>query len=187
MPIPLTYLPSTVIDRAAGPTEDEEKALQSAKANLREPVDFDFSGAYEMLRDRGYDNRTAMDTIAFKLGEKNNFDVQAAREAGFTTESIVAKLIGRDPDDLEAAPVGTFVGGLGRGFVSNLPAGAAGTATALGWGAAGLREGDPDGCNIPLPALQEPHGRHRDRDARFFASTLARTLRRRDLYRAPGS
>ena len=138
MPIPLTYLPSTVIDRAAGPTEDEEKALQSAKANLREPVDFDFSGAYEMLRDRGYDNRTAMDTIAIKLGERNNFDVQAAREAGFTTESIVAKLIGRDPDDLEAAPVGTFVGGLGRGFVSNLPAGAAGTATALGLGAAGL-------------------------------------------------
>ena len=45
MPIPLTYLPSTVIDRAAGPTEDEEKALQSAKANLREPVDFDYRGA----------------------------------------------------------------------------------------------------------------------------------------------
>ena len=138
MPIPLTYLPSTIVDRASGPTDDEKKALQSAKANLREPVDFDFSGAYEMLRDRGYDERAAMNTIALKLGEKNNFDVQAAKEAGFTTENIVAKLIGRDRDDLAPAPVGTFVGGLGRGFVSNLPAGAAGTATALGLGAAGL-------------------------------------------------
>ena len=110
MPIPLTYLPSTIVDRASGPTDDEKKALQSAKANLREPVDFDFSGAYEMLRDRGYDERAAMNTIALKLGEKNNFDVQAAKEAGFTTENIVAKLIGRDPDDLQPAPVGTFVG-----------------------------------------------------------------------------
>ena len=113
MPIPLTYLPSTVVNRTDARTDEEQKSLQSAKANLRQPVDFDFGGAYEMLRDRGYDERAAMGVIAEKLGEKNNFDVQAAREAGFTTENIVAKLIGRDADDLDAAPVGTLVGGLG--------------------------------------------------------------------------
>ena len=92
MPIPSTYLPSTVIQQTRAGLDKEEEALDAARQKLQQPLDFDFSGAYEMLREKGFDERTAMDTIAKKLGEKNNFDVQAARKAGFTNEVIVAKL-----------------------------------------------------------------------------------------------
>jgi len=138
MPIPSTYLPSTIVQQTRAGQGKDEEALDAARQKLRQPVDFDFSGAYEMLRGKGFDERTAMDTIAQKLGEKNNFDVQAARKAGFTNEVIVAKLIGRDPDDLVSSPGYTLAEGFGRGAVSGLPAGAAGYAAATGLAALGV-------------------------------------------------
>jgi hypothetical protein len=138
MPIPSTYLPSTIIQQTRVGADKEEEALDVARQKLQQPVDFDFSGAYEMLREKGFDERTAMDTIAIKLGEKNNFDVQAARKAGFTNEVIVAKLIGRDPDDLVSSPGYTLAQGFGRGALAGAPAGAAGYAAAAGLGALGV-------------------------------------------------
>ena len=138
MPIPSTYLPSTVIQQTRAGLDKEEEALDAARQKLQQPLDFDFSGAYEMLRGKGFDERIAMDTIAKKLGEKNNFDVQAARKAGFTNEVIVAKLIGRDPDDLVASPGFTLAQGIGRGAVAGAPSGAAAYATAAGLGALGV-------------------------------------------------
>ena len=138
MPIPSTYLPSTVIQQTRAGLDKEEEALDAARQKLQQPLDFDFSGAYEMLREKGFDERTAMDTIAKKLGERNNFDVQAARKAGFTNEVIVAKLIGRDPDDLVASPGFTLAQGIGRGAVAGAPSGAAAAATAAGLGALGV-------------------------------------------------
>ena len=138
MAIGLSYLPSTAISRLDEATPEEKESLQSAKAVFREPVNFDFENAFVYLRDEGLDTRNAMDVIAKKLGEKSGFDVVGAREAGFTTEQIVAKLIGRDPDDLDPDAFGSFFGGLGRGFTQAAPGGALGAlATGLVVGSGG--------------------------------------------------
>ena len=138
MAIGISYLPATVISRLDEATPEEKESLQSAKAVFREPVNFDFENAFIYLRDEGLDTRNAMDAIAKKLGEKSGFDVVGAREAGFTTEQIVAKLIGRDPDDLDPDAFGSFFGGLGRGFTQAAPGGALGAlATGLVVGSGG--------------------------------------------------
>lgn len=133
MAIPLTYLPSTLAQGISDVSEEERASLRAARANAKKPLDFDLDGAFVALSDKGFDSRTSLDLIAKKLSEKANFDLSGARKAGFTNEQVVAKLIGRDPDDLESDPVGSFFGGVGRGVVEGLPGGLAfaGTAAAL--------------------------------------------------------
>ena len=42
MPIPSTYLPSTVIQQTRAGQGKDEEALDAARQKLRQPVDFDF-------------------------------------------------------------------------------------------------------------------------------------------------
>ena len=138
MAIPITYLPSTLAQGISDVSEEERASLRAARANAKKPLDFDLDGAFVALSDKGFDSRTSLDLIAKKLSEKANFDLSGARKAGFTNEQVVAKLIGRDPDDLEEAPVGSLFGGVGRGAVEGLPSGLALAGTALGLTAAGV-------------------------------------------------
>ena len=135
MAIPITYLPATLARTGTDVSEEERESLRAARANAFEPLDFDLDGAFVALSDKGYSSRDSLDLIARKLSQKADFDLESAKEAGFTTEQVVAKLIGRDPDDLRSAPVGTFFGGIARGAVEGAPAGAAGLAAYLGLGA----------------------------------------------------
>jgi len=132
MAIPLTYLPSTLTSTTSNLSQEEREELERVRGSLKEPINFDFGAAYEELRDKGFDERVAVDTIARKLGEKANFDVAGARKAGFTNEQIVAKLIGRDPDDLESSPGYTALEGVARGAAEGLIPGAAGALAAVG-------------------------------------------------------
>jgi len=132
MAIPLTYLPSTLTSTTSNLSQEEREELERVRGASKEPINFDFSGAYEELRDKGFDERVAVDTIARKLGEKANFDVAGARKAGFTNEQIVAKLIGRDPDDLESSPGYTALEGVARGAAEGFIPGAAGALAAAG-------------------------------------------------------
>ena len=138
MAIPLTYLPTTLAQGVADVSEEERQSLRAARANAFKPIDFDLDGAFVALSDKGYNSRDALDVIARKLSQKADFDFEGAREAGFTTEQVVSKLIGRSADDLRADPVGTFFGSIGRGAVEGLPSGLAGAATVAGLGAAGV-------------------------------------------------
>ena len=138
MAIPLTYLPTTLAQGVADVSEEERQSLRAARANVFKPIDFDLDGAFVALSDKGYNSRDALDVIARKLSQKADFDFEGAREAGFTTEQVVSKLIGRSADDLRADPVGTFFGSIGRGAVEGLPSGLAGAATVAGLGAAGV-------------------------------------------------
>ena len=138
MAIPLTYLPSTLTSTTSNLSQEEREELERVRGASKEPIDFDFGAAYEELRDKGFDERVAVDTIARKLGEKANFDVAGARKAGFTNEQIVAKLIGRDPDDLESSPGYSAIEGVGRGIAAGAIPGAAGALVATGLAATGV-------------------------------------------------
>ena len=138
MAIPITYLPATLARTGTDVSQEERESLRAARANAFKPLDFDLDGAFVALSDKGYSSRDSLDLIARKLSQKADFDLESAKEAGFTTEQVVAKLIGRDPDDLRSAPVGTFFGAIPRGAVEGAPAGAAGLATYLGLGALGV-------------------------------------------------
>ena len=138
MPIPLPYAQSALSRGISDVSQEEREALQQARGSMQKPLDFDLEGAFVALSDKGFDERTATDTIAKKLSEKANFDVTGARKAGFTNEMIIAKLIGRDADDLESSKLYTFGQGVGRGAVSASLPGAAGVGTALALGVAGV-------------------------------------------------
>ena len=79
MAIPLTYLPSTLTSTTSNLSQEEREQLERVRGSLKEPINFDFGAAYEELRDKGFDERVAVDTIARKLGEKANFDVGRAK------------------------------------------------------------------------------------------------------------
>ena len=138
MAIPLPYAQSALSRGISDVSQEEREALQQARGSMQKPLDFDLDGAYVELRKKGFDERTATDTIAQKLGEKANFDLTGARKAGFTNEMVIAKLIGRDPDDIVSSKGFTGLQGVGRGFVSLAPSGVAYGAAALGLGALGL-------------------------------------------------
>ena len=138
MAIPLPYAQSALSRGISDVSQEERDALQQARGSMQKPLDFDLEGAFVALSDKGFDERTATDTIAKKLSEKANFDVTGARKAGFTNEMIIAKLIGRDADDLESSKLYTFGQGVGRGAVSASLPGAAGVGTALALGVAGV-------------------------------------------------
>ena len=137
MAIPLTYLPTTLAQGVADVSEEERQSLRAARANAFKPIDFDLDGAFVALSDKGYNSRDALDLIARKLSQKADFDFEGAREAGFTTEQVVSKLIGRDADDLRADPLGSLFGGVARGFVEGAPSGLAAAATVGGLAALG--------------------------------------------------
>ena len=138
MAIGLSYLPASAISRMDEASPEEKSDLESVKATFREPANFDFEDAFVYLRNEvGMDDRSAMDTIAKKLGEKSGFDVVKAREAGFTTDQIVAKLIGRAADDLNPAILGSLAGETARGFTEALPGALVGTGAAAAVAASG--------------------------------------------------
>ena len=137
MAIPLTYLPTTLAQGVADVSEEERQSLRAARANAFKPIDFDLDGAFVALSDKGYNSRDALDLIARKLSQKADFDFEGASEAGFTTEQVVSKLIGRDADDLRADPLGSLFGGVARGFVEGAPSGLAAAATVGGLAALG--------------------------------------------------
>ena len=113
MAIPLPYAQSALARGISDVSQEEREALQQTRGSMQKPLDFDLEGAYVELRKKGFDERTATDTIAQKLGEKANFDLTGARKAGFTNEMIIAKLIGRDADDLESSKLYSFGEGVG--------------------------------------------------------------------------
>ena len=138
MAIPLSYVPSTLTQRASDISEEERESLRGARGKVFEPLNFDLDGAFVALSDKGYNSSDALDVIARKLSQKANFNHAGAKEAGFTNEQIVSKLIGRAPDDLTTDRLGSLVGGIGRGAVEGLPAGAAALTTGLGLTALGV-------------------------------------------------
>ena len=138
MAIPLSYVPSTLTQRASDISEEERESLRGARGKVFEPLNFDLDGAFVALSDKGYNSSDALDVIARKLSQKANFNHAGAKEAGFTNEQIVSKLIGRAPDDLTTDRLGSLVGGIGRGAVEALPSSVAGGLAATGLFATGV-------------------------------------------------
>ncbi len=152
MAISLPYAQSALSMGISDVSQEEREALQQTRGSMQKPLDFDLDGAFVALSDKGFDERTATNTIAQKLSEKANFDLTGARKAGFTNEMIIAKLIGRDADDLESSKLYSFGEGVGRGAVEAAPAGATGAAVAggltLGAKALGLGLGAKVGLGV---------------------------------------
>ena len=62
--------PFSKASQIASLTEEERKELERARGAAKEPIDFNLSGAYEYLRDKGLDEPQAVRAIAEKLSEK---------------------------------------------------------------------------------------------------------------------
>ena len=117
--------PFSKASQIASLTEEERKELERARGAAREPIDFNLSGAYEYLRDKGLEEPQAIKAIAEKLSEKADFNYEGARRAQFTDEMIISRLVGRESDDLRPDLLKSFGEGVGRAVAREAPASAA--------------------------------------------------------------
>lgn len=117
--------PFSKASQIASLTEEERKELERARGAAKEPIDFNLSGAYEYLRDKGLDEPQAVRAIAEKLSEKADFNYEGARRAQFTDEMIISRLVGRETDDLRPDLLRSFGEGIGRAVAREAPASAA--------------------------------------------------------------
>ena len=117
--------PFSKASQIASLTEEERKELERARGAAREPIDFNLSGAYEYLRDKGLEEPQAIKAIAEKLSEKADFNYEGARRAQFTDETIISRLVGRESDDLRPDLLKSFGEGFGRAVAREAHASAA--------------------------------------------------------------
>ena len=117
--------PFSKASQIASLTEEERQELERVRGAAKDPIDFNLGEAYEYLRDKGLEEPQALKSIAEKLSEKADFNYEGARKAQFTDEMIIARLIGRETDDLRPDLLQSFGEGFGRAVAREAPGAAA--------------------------------------------------------------